>query len=245
MTAHLTEEEQLEALKRWWSENGTSTVVGVALAVSGYLGWGFWQDKQQADAEAASASYQTLMEAVIAEPGQALSEEKSATANHLAEELKTQHSDSLYASQAALFKAKLAVESGDLAAAAGELQWVIAQNVEPSMTLLTRSRLARVQLDLGEHDKALATVADANSGSFKALFAEIRGDVLLAQGKDSEARAAYQLAADNLIPEQAGRRPLLEMKINDLQSTPVAGSATAPAAEEPAADNNNEAGENS
>ena len=100
------------------------------------------------------------------------------------------------------------------------------------MTLLTRSRLARVQLDLGEHDKALATVADANSGSFKALFAEIRGDVLLAQGKDSEARAAYQLAADNLIPEQAGRRPLLEMKINDLQSTPVAGSATAPAAEE-------------
>lgn len=245
MTAHLTEEEQLEALKRWWSENGTSTVVGVALAVSGYLGWGFWQDKQQADAEAASSSYQTLMEAVVAEPGQALSEEKSATANHLADELKAQHGDSLYASQAALFKAKLAVESDDLTAAAAELEWVIAQNVEPSMTLLTRSRLARVQLDLGEHDKALATVADANSGSFKALFAEIRGDVLLAQGKDSEARAAYQLAADNLIPEQAGRRPLLEMKINDLQSAPVAGAATAPAAEEPAADNNNEAGENS
>ena len=246
MTAHLTEEEQLEALKRWWAENGTSTVVGVALAVSGYLGWGFWQDKQQADAEAASANYQTLMEAVVTEPGQLLSEEKSATANHLADELKSQHSQSLYASQAALFKAKLAVESGDLAAAATELEWVIAQNVEPSMTLLTRSRLARVQLGLGDYDKALATVPDANSGSFKALFAEIRGDVLVAQGKDSEARAAYQLAADNLIPEQTARRPLLEMKINDLQSAaPAAGAASVPAVEEPAADNNNEVGENS
>ncbi len=46
MAEHLSEEEQLEALKRWLSENGTSTVVGVVLAISGYLGWGFWQDKQ-------------------------------------------------------------------------------------------------------------------------------------------------------------------------------------------------------
>jgi len=243
VTAHLTEEEQVEALKRWWAENGTSAIVGVVLAVSGYLGWGFWQDKQQADAEAASASYQTLMEAVVAEPGQLLSEEKAATANYLADELKVQHASSLYASQAALFKAKLAVESGDLALAAAELNWIIERNVEPALTLLTRSRLARVQLDLEQYDQALSTVADANSGSFKAMFAEIRGDVLLAQNKISEARAAYQLALDNLITEQMNRRPLLEIKINDLQT--VSTQVTLPAAEEPAADNNNEAGENS
>lgn len=243
MTAHLTEEEQVEALKRWWAENGTSAIVGVVLAVSGYLGWGFWQDQQQANAEAASASYQTLMEAVVSEPGQLLSDEKTATANHLADELKTQHATSLYASQAALFKAKLAVESGDLALAATELSWVIERNVEPALTLLSRARLARVQLDLEQYDQALSTVADANSGSFKAMFAEIRGDVLLAQGKAGEARAAYQLALDNLITEQMNRRPLLEIKINDLQT--VSTQTNLPAAEEPAADNNNEAGENS
>ncbi len=243
MTAHLTEEEQVEALKRWWAENGTSAIVGVVLAVSGYLGWGFWQDQQQANAEAASASYQTLMEAVVSEPGQLLSDEKTATANHLADELKTQHATSLYASQAALFKAKLAVESGDLALAATELSWVIERNVEPALTLLSRARLARVQLDLEQYDQALSTVADANSGSFKAMFAEIRGDVLLAQGKAGEARAAYQLALDNLITEQMNRRPLLEIKINDLQT--VSNQTNLPAAEEPAADNNNEAGENS
>ncbi len=243
MTAHLTEEEQVEALKRWWAENGTSAIVGVVLAVSGYLGWGFWQDQQQANAEAASASYQTLMEAVVSEPGQLLSDEKTATANHLADELKAQHATSLYASQAALFKAKLAVESGDLTLAATELSWVIERNVEPALTLLSRARLARVQLDLEQYDQALGTVADANSGSFKAMFAEIRGDVLLAQGKVGEARAAYQLALDNLITEQMNRRPLLEIKINDLQT--VSTQTNLPAAEEPAADNNNEAGENS
>lgn len=245
MAEHLTEEEQIEALKRWWAENGTSTVVGVVLAVSGYFGWEFWKDSQQESAEAASASYQTLMDAVVVEPGQLLSEEKSTTANHLADELKSQHASSLYASQAALFKAKLAVEAQDLKTAAAELQWVIDRNVEPALTLLTRSRLARVQIDLGEYEQALATVTDANSGSFKALFAEIRGDILLAQEKTSEARAAYQLALDNLITEQASRRPLLEIKISDLQTAPINGAVDTPAVEEPTANNNNEAGENS
>ncbi len=243
MAEHLSEEEQLEALKRWWSENGTSTVVGVILAISGYLGWGFWQDKQQADAEAASANYETLMEAVAVEPGQLLPEDKLATANHLADELKTQHSSSLYASQAALFKAKLAVQSGNLTAAAEELQWVIDRNVEPALTLLTRSRLARVQMDLGEYDQALTTVDDTNSGSFKAMFAEIRGDVFLAQGKNSQARASYQLALDNLITEQASRRPLLEIKIGDLKAAPMVEATAEPVAT-PAEQSNNDAGEN-
>ncbi|MGH1371258.1 MAG: YfgM family protein [Cellvibrionaceae bacterium] len=244
MAEHLSEEEQLEALKRWWSENGTSTVVGVVLAISGYLGWGFWQDKQQSDAEAASANYETLMEAVVAEPGQLLSEEQLTTANHLADELKAQHSSSLYASQAALFKAKLAVQSDDLSLAAAELQWVIERNVEPALTLLTRSRLARVQMDLGEYDQALTTVQDAKSGSFKAMFAEIRGDIFLAQGQSSQARAAYQLALDNLITEQASRRPLLEIKIGDLKTAPITETTAVPAEEAPASDNNNNAGDN-
>ncbi|WP_439136130.1 YfgM family protein [Pseudomaricurvus sp.] len=217
MTAHLTEEEQLESMKRWWDDNGKSTIVGIALAIGGYVGWGFWQDTQQENAEAASAIYQNLSEAMVTEPGKPLSEEKATTANHLADELKEKHSSSLYASQAALFKAKMDVENGDLDAAAAELQWVIDQNVDESLTLLVRSRLARVQLDQKLYEQALATVADENSGSFKATFAEIRGDVFVSQNEIAKALAAYQLALDNLLPEQATRRPLLEIKLEDLQ----------------------------
>lgn len=217
MTAHLTEEEQLESMKRWWDDNGKSTIVGVVLAIGGYVGWGFWQDAKQESAEEASAIYQNLAEAMVAEPGKSLSEEKATTAYHLADQLKENHASSLYASQAALFKAKLDVEKGDLAAAAAELQWVIDQNVEEALTLLVRSRLARVQLDQKQYEQALATVADQNSGSFKATFAEIRGDVFVSQNETSKALAAYQLALDSLLPDQANRRPLLEIKIEDLQ----------------------------
>lgn len=225
MTEHLSEEEQLEALKRWWAENGKSTLIGVVLAVSGYLGWEGWQDKQLADAQAASASYNELVEAMQHEPGQPLGQEQATTANHLASELKEHYPSNLYASQAALFKAKLAVEAGDLDAAAAELQWVIERNVDDALTLLTRSRLARVQFDQGDYASALVTVADENSGTFKATFAEIRGDVLLAQGNQAQARAAYQLALENLVSEQARRGALLEMKISDLQN-PVVSSST-------------------
>ena len=86
MAEHLTEEEQLEALKRWWKENGQSTIIGVLLAVSGYLGWTFWQDSQRSSAEAASAIYQDLIDAVSVQPGEELSDEKRTSVNHLADQ---------------------------------------------------------------------------------------------------------------------------------------------------------------
>ncbi|NIB43958.1 tetratricopeptide repeat protein [Pseudomaricurvus alkylphenolicus] len=218
MTAHLTEEEQLEALKRWWAENGKSTVFGVILAVGGYLGWEGWQDHQRTQAETASASYQNLVEALAIDPASELTEEQTATVNHLAEALKSDHANSLYASQAALFLARLAVERDDLEGAAAELQWVLDQKPDAALDKLTRSRLARVKMDLKQYDQALALVADKDSGVFKAIFAEIRGDALLAKGDSGQARAAYQLALDNLTEESQGRSQLLQMKINDLKT---------------------------
>ena len=230
MTAHLTEEEQLESMKRWWSENGKSTVVGVLLAVGGYFGWGAWQDKQQADAETASVIYQNLSEAVIQEPGQVLSDEKITTATSLAEQLKNDYPSSLYATHAALFKAKLEVEKGDLVAAANELQWALDKDIDEALSLVVRSRLARVQMDMQQYEQALATVADQGSGSFKATFAEIRGDILVNQKEPAKAAEAYQLALASLLPDQAERRPLLEIKLDDLVSSVSAISDVAPKA---------------
>ena len=226
MTAHLTEEEQLDALKRWWKENGKSTVIGAALAVAGYLGWGAWQDQQQLQAEAASATYQALVQAVGVEQGQALSDDTQATIKHLAGELKADHSGNLYAAQAALYLAKLAVEDNDLDAAAAELQWVLDQKGDTSLELLARSRLARVQLAQSKYDEALALIPETMSDSFKSNFAETRGDILLAKGDTEGARGAYQLAIDSLIPELETRRPLLQMKVSDLQAVAVSPVAT-------------------
>ncbi|MYM62993.1 tetratricopeptide repeat protein [Pseudomaricurvus sp. HS19] len=223
MAVHLTEEEQLETLKRWWAENGKSTVVGVVLAVAAYLGWNFWQDQKQVSAEAASAQYQMLLEAVQVQPGTKLPEEKLATAKHLADELKSASGGSLYASLGAMVKAKALLESGEAEAAAAELQWVIDRNTDAALTNTAKMRLARLQMAAEEYAAALQTVADTDDISYKGAFAEVRGDVLVAQGKTSDARAAYQLALDYLVQDLESRRPLLEMKLQDLQAAvPVA-----------------------
>ncbi len=241
MSAHLTEEEQLEALKRWWNENGKSTVVGVAVVVAGYFGYQGWQSNQQAQAEMASARYQDILEAVEVAPGQALSEEKRATVVHLSEGLKTDHASSLYASQAALFLAKLAVEQNDLDKAAAELQWVLAKDVDASVSKITRNRLARVLLAQEKYDEALQQVASTDAGSFTSLFAETRGDILLAQGDTKMARAAYELAQQNMGEADNARAALLAMKLDDLK-TPQA-LAAANDSQDSSQDNKNESGE--
>lgn len=218
MSAHLTEEEQLEALKRWWNENGKSTIVGVAVVVAGYFGYQGWQTNQQAQAEMASAQYQDILEAVQVAPGQALSEEKRATVVHLSEGLKSDHGSSLYASQAALFLAKLAVEQNDLDRAAAELQWVLEQDVDSSISKITSNRLARVLLAQQKYDEALQQVSSDDAGSFASLFAETRGDILLAQGDVKMARAAYELAQQTMAEADSSRAALLSMKLDDLKA---------------------------
>lgn len=99
MSAHLTEEEQLEALKRWWADNGKSLIVAVVLGVGGFLGFNSWQDNRQASDEAASAQYEQIAELIA--KGEALTDQESATVTHLASQLKENHSDTLYGIQAA------------------------------------------------------------------------------------------------------------------------------------------------
>lgn len=227
MTAHLTEEEQLEALKRWWNENGKSTIAAVVLAVGGYFGWESWQTSQQQQAEAASALYQDLLEAAIVEPGQSLDDATEATANHLAATLKDSHSSSLYAAQAALILAKLSVDDGRLDEAAVELEWVLDQKPALELRLLAQLRLARVAIAQQDYDKALSLLAATDGvelASYSSSYAEVRGDAYLLQGQTDQARNEYQSALAQL---EAGssRRQILEMKLNDIQ--PVAEVAAA------------------
>jgi predicted negative regulator of RcsB-dependent stress response len=221
VTAHLTEEEQLEALKRWWNENGKSTIAAIALAVGGYFGWQGWQNQQQQQAEAASAMYQDLLEAAVVEPGQSLSESDKATATHLAGSLKSDHASSLYASQAALLMAKVAVEEARLEDAAAELEWVLAQKPGAEVELMTSLRLARIAIAQQDYTKAqsLLTKPQAELGSFAAAYAEVRGDAYLAQGEADLARSEYQQSLQ-LLAAGSSRRQILEMKINDIQAAP-------------------------
>ena len=217
MAVHLTEEEQMAQLRRWWSENGKSTLIMVVLIVGGYLGWEAWQANQQANAESAGAVYQNLAQAVqIDETSE--DESQSATIEHLATELKQAFPDNLYASQAALFVAREAVQKGDLQVAAAELAWVIEKNADPALTLVAQSRLARLEMAQQNWDAALAQVQEPENEAFVSTFAELRGDILVEKGDATSARAAYQRALDHLVEGQEVRAQLLQIKLDNLQS---------------------------
>jgi predicted negative regulator of RcsB-dependent stress response len=209
-----TEEEQVEAVKRWFTDNGTSLVVGIVLSLGAVFGYQSWETSVREKGEAASELYENLTVAVSTNPMDDLKPEARATADFIANQLKTEYASSTYAHFAAMHLAKLGVESGDLAAAAAELQWVLDHKPEDSLASLVHLRLAQVKLALGEHDAALALLDPLQAGGYGSSYAEARGDVLYAMGEPEQAREAYQQAVNNL---PAGtNKPMLNMKLEDL-----------------------------
>ncbi len=217
MEDYRTEEEQIEALKRWWSENGKSIVIGIVLAAAAVFGWRAWQAQQQAAGEAASELFFSLVEASnLRNSGDATA---AATASHLSNTLRSEHGDTAYAIYAALMAAKQAVDSDQLAAAEEELQWAVAKaERNSSLWLIANLRLARTILAQGGEDnarRALALLEDVEAAGHRASYAEVKGDIYQLLGRADDARAAYQAALDAL--RSGGiRNPFLVMKLDDL-----------------------------
>ncbi|QFT53875.1 tetratricopeptide repeat protein [Microbulbifer sp. THAF38] len=215
MSEHLTEQEQIETLKRWWAENGRGIVTGVVLALVGYFGYQWWQGDQRAKAEAASDLYQGFIEAVSANNSQPDNKQLT-TAKTLAEQLKNEYGSRIYASQASLRLAAIAADKNDLEAAQTQLQWVLDNTKEEALELLAKRRLATVIAARGNPDEALKLIEGNVPPAFAALYSETRGDILRQKGDDAGARSAYEQALSELLPEQAGSTQLLRLKVESL-----------------------------
>lgn len=206
METYDNEHEQVEALKAWWDTYGTRVIIAIAIVLAGVLGWRYWLDAKNREAEAASEQYMKMLEVIQSKPEQAL---------ELGRQLVSAHSGSSYASMASLVMASISVERGDKEAASANLRWVMEQGTQAELTEIARLRLGRLLLDMGKADEALAIVAKSDNASFRAATDELRGDILLAQGKRAEARNAYTnaLAGYNDVP---AKQNLLQLKIDDL-----------------------------
>ncbi|MDI3323670.1 tetratricopeptide repeat protein [Pontibacterium granulatum] len=209
-----TEEEQIQAFKQWWKENGKSLILGVGLAVAIVVGWRGWQERQAIEAENASVLYQNMVDAVVAGIGPQQDQDQLATAKHLAGQLKDEYSDSSYAKFASLVLARVAVESKDYDNALAEIDWVLANQPTQEMKVIATMRKARLLAEKGDRDAALKLISALNAGNFKASVEELKGDLLLAKGDRGAARAAYEAA--QAAAQQSGARPLLNIKLDDL-----------------------------
>lgn len=223
METYRTEEEQVEAIKHWWRENGKSTVLGVAIALSLVFGWRGWNNYQAERAAEASVIFENLLQADAAVQSNG---SKRETAEHLANTLKDGFSSHSYAQYAALIKAKYAVGDGDYETAEAELNWVLEQGPEEAVAAQTQLRLARVKFVQGELDAALALLAPLSEGAAGVQALALRGDILRQQGDDAAALEAYRSAdAINRQLQSPLNYPLLQMKINSLAAAHSGGQA--------------------
>ncbi|MFT7559050.1 MAG: putative negative regulator of RcsB-dependent stress response [Flavobacteriales bacterium] len=210
---HLTEEEQIETIKRWWKENWLSIALPIALALIAYTGWNFWTAHKQDQAQAASDQYQQLL-SVVGVEGVELSEDQIATASSLAISIAESYEGTLYADMSQLILAKLAVNASNLDAAQLRLNNVVANGSTESIKMVANARLAKVLLAQGQYSEALALVNVNVSDANKALYAEIRGDVYFAQNDLVAANTAFKVAQDSLGQQDFSRQGILRFKLD-------------------------------
>ena len=201
-----TEEQQVERLKEWWSENGTPLVVGAILGLAGFGGWKYWNEQQIAYQEGASDLYLKVADVVASDNKQGLVES--------AEAVKTQFPDSSYAILSAFHIAKDSVEKGDFDKAVSELKWVVETQPDNELAPVAKIRLARVLIHQGKASEALPLVKIEETSGYYALANLVKGDALLAMEKQDEALDAYKIASGDL--EVVARHPSLQIKIESL-----------------------------
>lgn len=215
MEVYQSEEEQIEAIKKWWGENGTSIILGIALALSVVFGWKYWQSEQVTANEGASTAYEAVVEAIEGAELAAKGSLEDSTVGHLGSKLLEDHDGTTYSHLTALLLAKYSVDKGDLEGAAIHLQWAADNTDDVSIRMVAKVRLAKVLLAQDKADDALVVLNSESVSAFEASIEELKGDIYLSQDDTEKARSAYQKAAAAADKDESPRQ-LLNLKLDDI-----------------------------
>ncbi|MBB3118818.1 MULTISPECIES: tetratricopeptide repeat protein [Telluria group] len=202
MAYDLEEQEQLASLKAWWAKYGNLTSWVVIAGLAAFSGWNGWNYYQRNQAAQASTLYDEMQTSVGKD---------NAKVQRAAGDIQSRFGATAYAQMSALVAAKSAFDANDMKAAKAQLQWVIEKGNE-EYKAVAKLRLAGVLLDEKAYDEALKVLAGDSSPQFSGAVADRKGDILVAQNKLVEARAAYKAALDATDKKNPGRQ-LIELKL--------------------------------
>lgn len=191
MDIYNSEEEQVNAVRNFFRENGKAILLGVVLGGGAIFGWRYWQSHQVNSANQASTGFQTVVTALNAGDANAV----TAASAFISE------NSNNYGAMAALELAKHLVNKGDLATAQKQLEVAAAQTKDVDLLALINLRLARIQFAQNQTEPALTTLSKIKSSSWSAEAELVRGNIYASQGKMNEAKSAYA-AGLNLNPSQ-------------------------------------------
>lgn len=209
MAYDLEEQEQLATLKAWWAKYGNLSTWVVIAGLAAYSGWNGWNYYQRNQAAQASVLFDELQSAVTAKDNTKVA--------RVAGDIESKFGRTAYASLGALSAAKSFFDANDLKSAKSQLEWVVAHGNEEHKNIAS-IRLAGVLLDEKAYDAALKALAVAALPQFKSSVEDRKGDILAAQNKLEEARAAYKAALEAADKNNPGRQ-LIQLKLESIGGT--------------------------
>lgn len=214
MATHLDleEQEQLDQLKAFWKRYGNLITWLLIAALAAYAGWNGWTWYQRDQAEKSGAMFDQLDKA--AQAGDA------AQAGRVFADMKDRYPRTAFTEQGGLLAAKVQLDKGQADAALATLSWVGANATEAEYQTIAKLRAAGILLDQKKYDEALKQLDGASAPEFAALVNDRRGDVLLAQGKKDDAKAAFTRAWQ-AMDAAVGYRRLIEAKLTAMGAAPA------------------------
>ncbi len=222
MATHLDlqEQEQVDQLKAFWQQYGSLITWTLTIALAGFAawnGWNWWQREQSAKASAMFDELERVAAGADAE-----------RTGRVFADLKERFPHTIYVEQGALLAAKVQAEKGQADAALASLAWASENAAEDEIRIVARLRAAGLLIDKKQYDAALAQLDAAAQGKtakeFEGLVADRRGDALMAQGKQDDARKAFE-AAYKAMDEKLEYRRLVDAKLTAMGAAPVAAAS--------------------
>jgi predicted negative regulator of RcsB-dependent stress response len=215
---YLTDDEQLEHVKRVVAENWVWVAGGVVLGAALIFGYRYYESYVNDRALRAAAQFDEMTSA--------LARDDRSKVRQVADGLIKEYPASPYADQAQLVLARLSVDSGKPADAIAPLTQVMANSKDAELRHIARLRLARVLTALGKPDDAVKTLAEDTWGAFAAQAHEVRGDAFYAKHDVPGAVKEYQAALLGAAEAGGVDSALLQLKIADLSAPSVAAPPT-------------------
>lgn len=206
MEGYASEQEQVEAIKKWWKENGKIIIVGVVLGLAVLFGSRTWIEHKHSLAEAASMQFEQLMTE--------LKQKNNQAANELAELIMSDYPKTPYAPLAAMALAKVKLEDGDNASAREKLQWALDHAQQSEFQHTARLRLAKVLIAQGDPTQAITLLDSVDAEKFLALYEEVKGDAYIAAGDVAKAAQSYKKALNAQSSGTSSQQ--LQMKLDDI-----------------------------
>lgn len=215
----LSEKEQIEKMRTWWSDYGNYVIAGVVLGAAILFTINYYQTSMRNAQLEASRLYDALTDRVV--------DGDLDAAETFAGQIAADHGATAYAPQSKLAIARLYLDQNRDQDAADALADLIAGDAEEPFKQVARLRLAKIYLYQGKAEDAVALLEGMGDAAFAARYADVLGDAYFALGRFDDAREAYQQALSEPNPGSTVDRQFVQLKLLDLPFESTDGDAAA------------------